>query len=205
MSTANEASPPGSNVTSTPSKKRPLSWHMRWLLPVALIPLVVDVAHGLLSRPKDAKLTVTGRHVASAPLGLDLEVPEPWTFLPSQPGADLILQHPDTGAVFLAAAGPAEPSDEPLDKTLEKIIEGRREKWGTLRDIEKNDAIIAGLKGRSATFSLTGPNGPSRVRISMVQTKPYGLIVNCSGVEASFETARQSCDELLTKLKVQAP
>jgi len=65
MSAANEASQLPTSAVDDSKKRSRLSWHLRWIVPVALIPLALDVAHGLLSRPQDAKLLVNGRQITS--------------------------------------------------------------------------------------------------------------------------------------------
>ena len=179
---------------------------LRWLLPIALIPFAVDVVQGLTHRsPPAPKITVSGREVVSESLGLRLLVPEPWTFLPAQAGVEgALMQNPESGAVLLLGAESMNPPNEPLNVTIDKLVEGRREKWGGVRDVERSDGKLGSLASQSVAFSITGPNGPVRCQTTMALKGSNVLSTSCSGAEPTFGVSQKSCFDLLRGLQVPA-
>jgi len=164
------------------------SWRRRFGRLFKIIgPLLVAVAVALaigqrLTSPPllDPSIQLVNRTLVSEPLGLRLTLPVDWVVQPKQSGADVIALHRKTGSVLVGTAMTSSPAKQPLSEVLDEVLEGRKKKWGSVRDVRRGKSKLGPLSAEWIGFSVPRGQGWVRSVTTLARKGPYALSLSCS-------------------------
>jgi len=159
---------------------------------VGLLIAVAGVAlaiHASARVPRPAPIVVT-HTVSLSQFGLQVTLPSSWELAPGQTGTEFVATHSDTGAILAGAVTLGDPPAPDLDAMIDRIIEDKRVRLGSVENITRGVMAVGLLDARWIKLSFPSHGELVRMRTVAVQRGPSILTLTCTG----GAPAQKACD-----------
>jgi hypothetical protein len=162
-----------------------------------LVPAIIEARSrpGVEPPPADPALRAKGGIVRSDPMRFELAFEPSWEIQPRRAEVDVLVLHPDSGAILVASAQVTRPRGASATKILDEVLEGRRQHWGAVEDVSRGATKIGGVGARWVAFTVPRGEDAARMKVTVAQRGPYTLSFSCTGAEE----AQEACDEALAR------
>jgi len=154
------------------------TWNLEWMMTPAVFDALAPACFGRDARPGGGERAIPC-DLIPAMRWSEADLARLASFAATVP-ADVIALHRKTGSVLVGTAMTSSPAKQPLSEVLDEVLEGRKKKWGSVRDVRRGKSKLGPLSAEWIGFSVPRGQGWVRSVTTLARKGPYALSLSCS-------------------------